>query len=149
MSSLISPPRCFAEHPEIRTFLHSKLLRRSLLRRSDALACAGRAEPAIARRSQRCSTLVVPADISSTARSTTSICPTELHVGSALKMLLEARRARHGMHVVASVRLAESTSNKIMHFYETTVLNDTHANMQHNRTQHAPSTRLAHGHMHT
>ena len=59
-------------------------------------------------------------------------------------MLLEARRARHGMHVVASVRLAESTSNKIMHFYETTVLNDTHANMQHNRTQHAPSTRLAH-----
>ena len=31
-------------------------------------------------------------------------------------MLLEARRARHGMHVVASVRLAESTSNKMMHF---------------------------------
>ena len=30
------------------------------------------------------------------------------------------------MHVVVSVRLAESTSNKIMHFSETTVLNDTH-----------------------
>jgi hypothetical protein len=59
-------------------------------------------------------------------------------------MLLEARRARHGMHVVASVRVAESTSNEITHFSETTVLNDTHVHMHHNRTQHASSTRLAH-----
>ena len=52
------------------------------------------------------------------------------------------------MHVFVSVRLAESTSNKIMHFSETTVLNDTHVHMHHNRTQHALSTRPSQGHMH-
>ena len=63
-----------------------------------------------------------------------------------LKMLLEAKRARHGMHVVVSVGLAESTSNKKMYFSETTVLNDTPVHMQHNRTPYAPSTRLARTH---
>ena len=60
--------------------------------------------------------------------------------GARTQMVLEAKRARHGMHVVVSVSVAESTANERT-IYETTELIDMHVHIQHNCTQHAASTR--------
>ena len=61
--------------------------------------------------------------------------------GARTQMVLEAKRARHSMHVVVSVSVAESTANERT-IYETTELIDMHVHIQHNCTQHAASTRL-------
>ena len=63
-------------------------------------------------------------------------------------MLLEAKRAHHGMHVVVSGSVVESTTNERT-IFDTTELIDSHVHMQHIRTQYAWSTRHAGDATHT